>query len=51
METSSGIQGRAADPTSQFWSLDVDGEFAQVGAGSLETEDGQTITWTLTEFQ
>ena len=46
-----GIGGRAADPTSEFWSLDVDGQFAEVGAGSLETKDGETITWTLTAFE
>ena len=41
------IGGRAADESkSEFWSLAVDGELGQVGAGALETEDGQEITWT-----
>jgi hypothetical protein len=44
------IQGRAADPESEFWALYVDGEQAQVGAGALVTEDGQTITWKLETF-
>lgn len=46
-----GIAGQTADPASQFWSLTVDGEFAEVGAGSLATQDGEMITWTLTEFE
>lgn len=46
-----GIAGQAADSTSEFWALDVDGAFAEVGAGSLETQDGETITWTLTAFE
>ncbi|WP_369374218.1 DUF4430 domain-containing protein [Promicromonospora sp. Populi] len=45
------IGGRAADDSkSEFWSLSVDGELAQVGAGSLETEDGQEITWTIDTY-
>jgi hypothetical protein len=45
------IGGRAADDSkNEFWSLSVDGEPAQVGAGTLETEDGQEITWTLETF-
>lgn len=45
------INGRAADDSkNEFWSLSVDGELAQVGAGSLETEDGQEITWTIDTF-
>ncbi|MFD7024550.1 DUF4430 domain-containing protein [Promicromonospora sukumoe] len=45
------IDGRAADDSkNEFWSLSVDGELAQVGAGSLETEDGQEITWTIDTF-
>ncbi|MDO8145186.1 DUF4430 domain-containing protein [Isoptericola sp. 178] len=45
-----GIQGRTAVEGEEFWSLSVDGEMAQVGAGALETEDGQEITWTLEEI-
>jgi len=45
------IGGRVADESSsEFWSLSVDGEPAQVGAGTLETEDGQEITWTLETY-
>lgn len=45
------IGGRAADDSeSEFWSLSVDGEPAQVGAGTLETEDGQEITWTIETY-
>jgi hypothetical protein len=45
------IGGRAADDAkSEFWSLSVDGEPAQVGAGTLETEDGQEITWTIETY-
>ncbi|MFI2102148.1 DUF4430 domain-containing protein [Isoptericola sp. NPDC019693] len=45
------IRGREADPATEFWGLYVDDEMAQVGAGSLETEDGQTITWKLEEIE
>lgn len=45
------IRGRAAKTESEFWALYVDGEAAQVGAGALETESGQTITWKLEEFE
>ena len=46
-----GIGGRAADDSkSEFWALSVDGEPAQVGAGTLQTEDGQEITWTLETY-
>lgn len=44
------IGGRAAGE-SEFWALYVDGEQAQVGAGSLVTEDGQTVTWKLEEVE
>ncbi|MFC7877604.1 DUF4430 domain-containing protein [Isoptericola sp. NPDC057391] len=45
------IRGREADPATEFWGLYVDDEMAQVGAGALETKDGQTITWKLEEIQ
>ncbi|MCK9793351.1 DUF4430 domain-containing protein [Isoptericola sp. 4D.3] len=45
------IQGREADPETEFWGLYVDDEMAQVGAGSLETKDGQTITWKLEKVE
>ncbi|WP_454857992.1 DUF4430 domain-containing protein [Promicromonospora soli] len=45
------IGGRVADDSEkEFWSLSVDGEPAQVGAGTLETEDGQEITWTIETY-
>ncbi|GMA25714.1 hypothetical protein GCM10025864_34730 [Luteimicrobium album] len=46
-----GIGGRTADDAKhEFWSLEVDGTQAQVGAGSLKTKDGETITWTLATY-
>lgn len=46
-----GIEGRVADEgAKEFWALYVDGELAQVGAGSLITEDGQQIVWKLETF-
>jgi hypothetical protein len=44
------VDGVAADPDSEFWALYVNGEMATVGAGSLETEDGDEITWKLETF-
>jgi hypothetical protein len=41
------IDGVVADPDSEFWALYVDDEMATVGAGSLETKDGEEITWKL----
>lgn len=43
--------GGVAAGESEFWALYVDGEPAQVGAGSLVTEDGQEITWKLEAFE
>ncbi|PJI93513.1 DUF4430 domain-containing protein [Luteimicrobium subarcticum] len=46
-----GIGGRTADDSKkEFWALSVDGKEAQVGAGALETKDGETITWKLTTY-
>jgi hypothetical protein len=46
-----GIGGRTADDAKhEFWQLEVDGKEAQVGAGSLKTKDGETITWTLATY-
>ncbi|WP_454043633.1 DUF4430 domain-containing protein [Cellulosimicrobium sp. Marseille-Q8652] len=44
------VDGVAADPDSEFWALYVNGEMATVGAGSLETKDGDEITWKLETF-
>ncbi|WP_460754225.1 DUF4430 domain-containing protein [Myceligenerans cantabricum] len=46
-----GICGYTAqEGDSEFWALYVDGEQATMGAGALETEDGQEITWKLETF-
>ena len=46
-----GIDGREAqDSAKEFWALYVNGEMAQVGAGSLVTETGDEITWKLETF-
>ncbi|MBE1877248.1 DUF4430 domain-containing protein [Myceligenerans sp. TRM 65318] len=46
-----GICGYTADEAEkEFWALYVDGEQATEGAGALETEDGQEITWKLETF-
>ncbi|BDZ43350.1 hypothetical protein GCM10025865_26490 [Paraoerskovia sediminicola] len=45
------IDGQAADDAAnEFWALYVNDEFAQVGAGVLETEDGDEIVWKLDTF-
>jgi hypothetical protein len=46
-----GIKGRTAADGQEFWALYVDGEMAQVGAGALETEDGQQIQWKLEKIE
>jgi len=43
------INGLAAG-AKEFWSFEVNGEMAAVGAGSLITKDGDTIVWKLTTF-
>ena len=40
----------AQESKSEFWALYVDGAAAQTGAGSLETETGQKIEWSLETF-
>jgi hypothetical protein len=45
------IHGRAAEDGQEFWALYVDGEMAQVGAGVLDTEDGQQIQWKLEKIE
>lgn len=45
------IGGRTADEGKhQFWKLQIDGADAAVGAGSLETKDGETVTWSIDTF-
>lgn len=44
------IGGVTANPDDEFWALYVNGEMAQVGAGSLVTETGDEITWKLEKF-
>ncbi|ACZ31006.1 hypothetical protein Xcel_1987 [Xylanimonas cellulosilytica DSM 15894] len=45
------IGGREADSSkNEFWAFYVNGEQAQVGAGSYEMQDGDTITWKLETF-
>ena len=44
------IDGVAANPDNQFWVLYVNGEAASVGAGSLETKNGDEITWKLETY-
>lgn len=44
------VGGVSADPDSEFWALYVNGEMATVGAGSLETKDGDELTWKLETF-
>jgi hypothetical protein len=45
------IKGRTAKENKEYWALYVDGEMAQVGAGTLVTEDGQQIQWKLEEIE
>ena len=44
------INGVAADSSNEFWEFLVNGEQAQVGAGSYTTKATDTITWQLTKF-
>lgn len=45
------IGGREADQAKkEFWSFYVNGEPAQVGAGSYEMQDGDEITWKLETY-
>lgn len=45
-----GIEGRTADAEKEFWALYVNGEFAQVGAGSLVTRTGDEVEWKLETY-
>ncbi len=44
------INGVTANPKNQYWSFNVNGKAASVGAGSYITNDSDTITWKLTSF-
>lgn len=45
------INGLEADMSeNEFWALYVDGRAAQMGAGTLETKNGQLIEWKLETF-
>lgn len=39
-----------ANPKNQYWSFNVNGKTAPVGAGSYITQDSDTITWKLATF-
>jgi hypothetical protein len=45
------IGGRTADAGKhEFWALSVDGKESQVGAGTLRTKDGETISWKIATY-
>ena len=45
------VNGVTADATkNQYWAFSVNGEDANVGAGSYITKDTDTITWKLSSF-
>ncbi|MEI6054263.1 MAG: DUF4430 domain-containing protein [Candidatus Saccharibacteria bacterium] len=44
------INGIEANSSNEFWSFKVNGEMAQVGAGSYITKDTESITWELSSF-
>jgi len=44
------INGIEANSSNEFWSFKINGEMAQVGAGSYITKDADTITWELSSF-
>ena len=43
-----GIHGLEADASSEYWSFYINGEAAQVGAGTYEAVEGDTFEWQLT---
>lgn len=49
-EMVTSIDGRAAD-NKHFWAFYINGQQAQVGAGSYATKTGEKITWKLEEIQ
>lgn len=44
------INGTAANPKNQYWSFNVNGVAAVVGAGSYVTKKSDIITWKLASF-
>lgn len=44
------IDGKTADDK-HFWAFYVNGEQSQVGAGSYQTKEGDTIVWKLEEIK
>ena len=45
------INGRMANESArEYWSLWVNGEAAQVGAGSYVTKDGDLVEWKITTY-
>jgi hypothetical protein len=40
----------ASESAQEFWALYVNGQIADVGAGSLATEDGDVVTWKIETF-
>ncbi len=42
-----GINGKNADASKEYWSFYVDGGYASEGAGTYETTDGEKIEWKL----
>jgi len=45
-----GINGITANASNEFWSFEVNGEMAAVGAGSYTTKNSDTIVWKLSSF-
>ena len=42
-----GINGRAADPSVEYWSFYVNGQMASEGAGTYRAQPGDRIEWRL----
>ncbi len=45
-----GINGVKAD-SKHFWAFYINGEFANIGAGSYATKEGETLSWKLEEIK
>lgn len=41
---------KASDSDHEYWALYVNGEYAQTGAGSLVTKDGDVISWKIETY-